>query len=178
MIFSIEQFLQTSTQLPPYLIPWVRSQFSLTDQLCAISGDASLEILQEGWRLTSWWDQQVLNLDHQVIFQREIIMKSHHIPCWYARTIIPELTYRSGESLFKRLKTESLGAIIFNEPSIQRVQLIDYPLGHDSIEYHWLKPAWRSEDKPVWSRLSTLMMKTHPFYLVEILLPGLERYST
>lgn len=177
MIFPIDEFIRVSHPPPSYLIPWISCQSSLTDQLKELTGEASIEVLKEDWRSTNWWDNHVLHLGQQVVFHREIVMRSHQIPCWYARTIIPEVTYKAGRSIFSRLKTESLGALIFNEPDIKRIQLMHYPLSRESIEYHWLKSAWMSEERIVWLRLSTLMLEIHPFFLVEILLPGLERCS-
>jgi len=174
---SIHQFLPTQSSPPSFLVPWIACQASLTEKLKAVAGQANIEVLAQHWQLADWWDQQVLHLERQVVFRREIIMRSEETSCWYARTIIPETTYEANTPLFNRLKTESLGVLIFNEDAIKRVQLIYYPITNKSIEYYWLKSARKTEVNILWLRLSTLMLDVYPFFLIEILLPGLERYS-
>lgn len=177
MIPSSLQFLPAQCAPPPYLVPWMACQASLTEKLTFVAGQAKIEVLAQHWRLADWWDQHVFRLPRQVVYHREIVMRSHDRPCWYARTIIPEKTYHASAPLFDRLKTESLGRLIFNENIIKRVQLMAYPVTKESIEYYWLKSCWIAGETVLWARLSTLMIDVYPFFLVEILLPGLEGYT-
>jgi chorismate--pyruvate lyase len=177
MTFSIDEFSLAQSNLPVSLKPWMICQSSLTEKLKALSGEADIEVLAQHWRYTNEWEKQALHLEQQMVFHREIVMWSHDKPCWYARTIIPKATYAAGAPIFNRLATESLGALIFNEHAIKRVQLSHYPITQDSIEYDWLNPSWRTQALIFGVRLSTWMIDVNPFFLIEILLPELERYT-
>jgi chorismate--pyruvate lyase len=99
-------------------------------------------------------------------------------PCWYARTIIPNTSYQENDVFFNRLQKESLGALIFNESRIKRVHMMHYPVNTQSIEYHWVTKCVPCSVKTLWTRFSIFILNDEfPFYLIEILLPALERYS-
>jgi len=158
------------------ILPWLECTTALTQKLKDASGEARLEILNQNWQAANWWDKYVVNITSDTIFQREILMSSRNHPCWYARTIIPEITYHANTGIFKRLSTESLGDIIFSEQQITRTSLQHYCINAKTIEYYWLQPDWRDNEEILYLRLSHFTINNLlPFYLVEILLPGLLR---
>ena len=153
-------------------------QDSLTELLKAKAGDTRLDLLGQRWGLADWWDQHVLQLPNKSVLHREILMWADDAPCWYARTIIPKTTYLADEAFFNRLQKESLGALIFNERRIKRIQKNFYPVNSQSIEYHWVTACIPCSSKTLWARLSVFTLNDDaPLYLIEILLPALERYS-
>lgn len=164
-------------ELPAPLLYWLTYEHSLTEKLKERAGDASLQVLSQRWDAPNWWDRFALNLECESVLHREIKMSAWDVPCWYARTIIPNTTYYIGRDIFKRLETESLGELIFNQPRIKRFSMLHYPINAQSIEYHWLSPEIRGDASALWLRLSVLTVDNdHPFYLIETLLPGLLRY--
>ena len=159
------------------LLPWLVYEQSLTQKLEAITGDARLQVLNQDWELPDAWDQSILKLNNKQVLHRQIIMWAYDLPCWYARTIIPDTTWQSGTTLFERLKTESLGHLIFNGNEIQRVSLKHYLITPSSSEYHWLSESWHTGASELWVRLAEFVVYgKEPFFLIEILLPGLLRY--
>jgi len=102
----------------------------------------------------------VLQLDpNQNVLHREIIMYGDNTPCWYARTIIPEATYQAEEQTFAELEHKTLGDIIYHHPNITR----------------HIEPV---EESFLSGRLSRFIInEAHPFYLLEIFLPGLHKYD-
>lgn len=162
--------------IPSALLSWVTYQSSLTKRLLAITGDARLDVLGQRWESADAFDQSILNLDNQPVLHREILMWAWDEPCWYARTIIPYETYYKDELLFDRLKSESLGDLIFSEMRIKRVYLAHYPIDRQSIEYQWLNPLMHADAKILWVRKSQFMLDSVPFFLIEILLPSLMRH--
>lgn len=124
------------------------------------------------------WDKQRLNMEAQRVLHREIIMYAFDIPCWYARTIIPHTTYQVHPLWFDRIKKESLTGLLFNESTVKRSALVYMLLEPDSIPYQWLPTGIHHDEKQLWGRLSTFLIGFDaPFYLFELFLPGLERYS-
>ena len=173
-----ELFLSIKCQLPLSLLPWVTYQYSLTDRLQERAGNTCLQVLAQRWVAPDWWDKYVLRIEDETVLHREILMWAGQEACWYARTIIPKATYQANTLLFSRLQTESLGTLIFNEPQIKRVYLMHYSISQQSIEYHWLNQLLHGSSKTLWVRLSAFTVNDDsPFFLIETLLPALERYS-
>lgn len=171
-------FFPVESQLPSTLLPWLTYQLSLTDRLQDIAGHAHLQVLRQHWREASWWDKHVLQIEGDDVLHREILMWVGQNVCWYARTIIPKATYQADSLLFSRLKNESLGALIFNKPKIKRTYLKYYAINNQSIEYHWLDQLLHGAAEQLWVRLSAFTINgDYPFFLIETLLPALERYS-
>jgi chorismate lyase len=169
--------LVKSRNPPASLLSWLTYQSSLTDKLKTIAGDAQLKVVNQQWVLPSWWDKFMLGLSGMEVMQRNIMMVAWQIPCWYARTIIPNATYQAYRLFFDRLKHESLGDLIYNEPKIKR-NSINYEINSHCLEYHWLPTSLQAKNGQFWVRLSVFTIAdSSPFYLVEILLPGLMRVS-
>ena len=93
MISNKHKLLYKAELNPPeWVIPWINHQDSLTDKLMLMTGDIHLKLLNQEWCRPTWWDQYVLH-QQETIFQREIIMESRGLSCWYARSIIPLKCY-------------------------------------------------------------------------------------
>lgn len=169
------------------LLAWLTCVDFLTKKLYDRSGHTHLVVLDQSWGMANWWDRYVLNLDFGQVMHREIVTLAWDDPCWYARTIIPVAMYQAQHRLFDRLNTETLGALIFEGTQLQRIALVYYPIDKRAIEYHWLTEAMHREAETLWVRRSTFRLADLPvpddvvvshaeFYLVEVLLPGLEKY--
>jgi chorismate lyase len=171
-------FDQTPSDPPESLLPWLTWDHSLTDKLQALAGEARLEVLSHEWGKSDAWDQSCLNLRQEAqVIHRTIVMWAFESPCWYARTILPKATYDRNQVVFDRLKTESLGALIFGDTEIERLSLMYYPVSSFSIEYAWLESWMHQNASVIWVRLSEFQMKQGGvFFLVELLLPGLMEY--
>ncbi|CDZ79173.1 4-hydroxybenzoate synthetase (chorismate lyase) [Legionella massiliensis] len=174
MSIQINNLMKVDSLSPEILKPWLHHSSSLTDKLRTQSGDAELQVLKQSWSQPSWWDKFTLGLALVPVVHRDILMFSHKTACWFARTIIPEYTYRANRLFFDRLSQESLGVIVFNEPSIERTILLNYAINPHCLEYQWLPKSLGELDETLWLRLSVFTIeKTSTFYLVEIFLPGL-----
>lgn len=161
----------------PSLLLWLECTEYLMEKLRARSGDATLHVLHQGWYEASIWDQETLKVPAQKVIYRDIIVTAWEQPCWYARTVLPEETYQKHAILFERLKTEPLGNLIFNEPSIDRLSIRYAPIEHQSVEYTWLTQDLHQDISPLWVRYSEFRVhKNWPFFLCEIMLPGLTAY--
>lgn len=162
---------------PVGLEKWLHYNQPLTDKLKALSGNADLELLSQGWISSQWWDKYALDIKEK-IFQREIFMKSNGDVCWYARTIIPSSCYEIEPNFFKRLETQSIRTLIFDEPKVQLVQRITYSINEETIEFQWMKKYLSSIQGIFWVRLAEFCFKKkNSFYLMEILFPKLQEYK-
>jgi chorismate lyase len=170
------------TNLPPTpLAPWLTHQASLTDKLKALTPEVKLQVLTNTWEKTHPWDWSTLMLPKNItVLHRDVVMHAEDTPCWYARTILPLSVYNAEEALFSRLKTEALGELIHSHPDIKRTNISPYRIRKMSTEY-----AYASEAVPnhplgdmLWGRVSRFTLReNHTFYLLEVLLPGLLKYT-
>ena len=162
---------------PQYLLPWLSCTSYLTKKLHAKSGHTRLQVCQEIWEPANAWDKEVLVLGSQQVLHRDILMYAREYPCWFARSVLPEKTFQSHHSLFQRLESEPLGNLIFENDDIQRLRLQTYCIQPGDSEYSWL-PKTIQTQQILWLRSSIFQVEsTDCFYLIEILLPDLERYS-
>ena len=160
------------------LLPWLIHHDSLTDRLKAVAPNVRLDILRHEWSAPDAWDKRALCLNsNEHALHREILMWASTDICWYARTILPLPTYQAEAMLFSRLKTHALGDLIWDNPNIKRVHMKHYAIHEGSLEYPFLTDAMHQGKTPLWARLSTLSVREiFPFYLLEIFLPGLQKY--
>lgn len=174
MLTRFPENLIVPANKPPLLKPWLDHTESLTDKLRHEAGDATLSVINQDYISPGWWDRFVLQINTPSLVQREIVISSRKNTCWYARTIIPDDTFEANELLFGRLKQESLGALIFGDTGITRHSMVTYFIDSKCIEYYWLSSAMRGNSQSFWARLSMFEInKASPFFLIEILLPGL-----
>ena len=159
---------------PDYLLPWLTEQGFLTKKLQQLTGDAQLQVLAQTWTLSGWWDKYILNLDREMVLQRNILMSSHHKPCWYARTILPLKTFNADQELFGRLQYQLLGNILFESNVVTRNSFNYYAIDHNNLEYHWMDEKLHQNAKCLWARRSVFLVHdSYPLYLIEIFLPGM-----
>ncbi|HHF7343812.1 TPA: chorismate lyase [Legionella feeleii] len=176
MLIKADNLLNTLSTPPAEIECWLKHQLSLTAKLKSDAGEARLKVLKQHWVRPNWWDKFTLGLQTSLVMHRDIIMLAEQNPCWFARTIIPELSYQTTPAFFARLQYESLGDLVFSEAEVRREQMIHYAINQQSLEYYWLQPYLGSQKTELWSRLSVFTIaEKSPFYLLEVLLPGLLR---
>ena len=159
---------------PKSLLPWLNCESFLTAKLKAMTGDATLKLLDQSLTPTNDWERMLLGVDEDLVLRRNILMSSHDIPCWYARTVLPHSTYTANVSLFARLKHETLGHLIFFDNQITRTSITKYSILETCAEYSWLRPMICQSNDTLWMRRSKFHInQTWPFFLMEISLPGL-----
>lgn len=154
---------------------WLDCDNPITDKLVELTGDAHLERLSQQWVKATWWDHYALNIKDPHVFQRQILMRSHKRPYWYARTIIPQSTYALDPDFFDRLNKESIRHLIFNQKQVRKVNKLIYPIDNRCLEFYWLKKHVSDKEGILWVRVHEFEIhKKASFYLIELLFPELE----
>ena len=172
------QTLIDKLNIPKWLLPWITYTQFLTKRLEAITGNTRIAVINEGIISSRWWDRYKLHIGFEPVFVREIIAYAHTDKCWYAQTIIPNTTYTKHYNLFSELGTITLGDLIFGDYQITRNSLTIYEINHSNIEFYFLDKSLLNTSKQLWARISEFLVKQEDkFYLLEIFLPDLEKYS-
>jgi chorismate--pyruvate lyase len=158
---------------PAKLLPWLSHSKKLSEKLNVESGDANLTVIYHHWTPTSWFQRYSLGIHDKKVLLREIVMQSHGLYCWYARSVFPQSCFDENPAFFGRLEKEPLGNLIYQHAEIERT-LEFYPITTDNMEYYWLKKEWKGDANLLWLRRSKFSYrKSYSFYLLEIMLPGL-----
>lgn len=169
----LTQLLPCDDKPSEFMLSWLEHPFALTERLQQSTGDANLMVLDQFWRTAGWWEKAVLGLDVQPVFQRDIIMFSGATACWFARSVIPEATFKANEVLFERLQQESLGKLVFNEQLIERQSMHHYPVDYRCMEFYWPGFPCQKSTGTLWIKQSNFVVREqYPFYLSELFLPG------
>ncbi|MDI1352334.1 MAG: chorismate lyase [bacterium] len=154
---------------------WLEHDASLTDKLQAIKGNIQLIVLLQEWTHADWWDLYMLQIEQAPVYKREILMSSDSVNYWYAKTIIPKKCFDLNPDFFKRLEHESIRNLIFDEPNVSRINMINYSIDKQSIEYYWVKKVFKLCHETLWVRLAEFsLLQTESFFVIEILFPELE----
>ncbi len=158
----------TFNSLPTEKFEWLSYTDVLTERLRKQSAQVEMTVLSHEWVPSNWWERSVLHLNTDLI-RRDILMQAEGKPRWFARTIIPKITYALDPAFFDRLYNEPLGKLIFNESRVVRHMIHSYGIDNRHLEFYWLNRDWFKNSDGIWMRLSFLeFMQAAPFYLAEI----------
>lgn len=178
MHFNNQPLFFVETQHSERLKEWREYQHSLTDKLIMIKGTSKLDLVFQNWVKPGWWDTYFLQINDQLIYQREIIMRHEETAYWYARTLIPQKCYELDSVFFNRLNQESVKNLIFGESKVQCINRICYPVNSQCLEFYWVKKYISGIDGVLWLRLAEYEFQQRAsFYLMELLLPELENVT-
>jgi len=160
------------SQTPPALLsPWLLDRGSLTARLIQASNNRfRVELLQQSWRSPRQDESKALGLpcrNHALI--REVLLYGDQQPWVYARSVLPAKSLAGPLRYLKRLGTKPLGALLFNDPNMQR----------DEIEIACLQaeqlPSLPNTVMPVegavWGRRSMFYLSQQPLLVSEVFLP-------
>jgi chorismate--pyruvate lyase len=142
---------------------------SLTQRLIEAShGDFRVQVLEQGWGTPRLSEANLLHLRRreQAII-REVTLLCHDRPWVFARSVIPASSIRGPLRHLRHWADSSLGALLFNDPSMHR----------DPFQVTLLKPGngfvpdALQGDASVWGRRSRFFLQGLPLLVCEIFLP-------
>lgn len=158
-------------QVSNELIDWLNCQTALTEKLQQLTGDARVDVLAMDWDEHNEWEAKQLGIVEGKLLRREVLILSRQMPCWYARTFVPESCYALAPEFFQRLHHQPLSELIYSQPKVKRESLCYYPLTEYSEEQNWLpKLSQQILEGGLWARLAAFsFQEKEKFFLCEIL---------
>jgi chorismate lyase len=109
---------------------------------------------------------------------REVLLHCAGVPWVYARTIIPRATLTGEERRLARLRTRSLGAVLFADASTRRDETEIARLTPDDRLYQSAARACDDLPPVLWARRALFRLHDKPLLVNEIFLPPLGKYPT
>lgn len=172
MLHSFNSNLKIKRSIPKQLKQWLDHDLPITSKLNALTGDAHLNLLFQGWLPSDWWSASMAQIN-EPCFQRNIVMSSHGANYWYARSIIPQSCYQLENKFFNRLENESIRNLIYNEPKVRMLRRLIYPINEACLEWYWVT-QFITSNTTLWVRVKEYsFLDFGVFYLIEVFFPNL-----
>jgi chorismate--pyruvate lyase len=142
----------TSQELPHQVRSWLLDEGSLTERLISASnGNFEVQRLSQGWQLPALSERKLLKIPaRQWALVREVVLRCHDQAWVYARSVIPGTTLSGSLRHLRWLKNQSLGALIFQNPHLQRSS---FQLALLPANCNYVHPSLR-QPLPAWARRS------------------------
>lgn len=163
-------------RVPSTILRWLLDPASLTQRvISACDGQFRVQVLQQTWTRPMSNEAHALGMSasgHALV--RQVQLLCDEIPWVYARTIIPRATLTGRERRLAYLKSRSLGATLFADPSMRRGELqIARLTSHDRL-HTIVTNKLDSNPEVIWGRRSVFTLRTKPLLVSEIFLPIIE----
>lgn len=166
-------------RLPEPYLPWLRDTASLTQRLIdACAGEFRVQLLRQVWERPRPEEARALGLrprGHGIV--REVHLLCGGRPWVYARTVLPRTTLTGAERRLAHLKSRSLGAVLFADPTMQRGRTEIVRLRPADGLYRRATRGLASPPTEVWGRRTVFRLRGKPLLVSEFFLPGIGRFK-
>jgi chorismate--pyruvate lyase len=142
----------------------------------ASGGNFSVEVLSQTMTTPLLSEARILGLPfRQRALVREVILYGCDQPWVYARSIIPVKTLTGRLKSLQKLDNRPLGALLFNDASMQRGNI---EIACMNSKHH-LQPALpKNIEGTIWGRRSVFFLDKKPLLVSEMFLPGFKPYNS
>ena len=166
-----------SAELSEYLQSWLLDPDSLTARLKAHCHQFRVELL--GQRIEPCQaDEAVaaIPVGEQVLV-REVLLYCNNTPQVFARSLLPVSSLTGAEQALADLGTQSLGQVLFNNPSLERkiIEIAEFTL--TSSVGKLADKLQLNATHDLWGRRSVFMLENKPLMVAEVFLPGAFAYQ-
>jgi chorismate lyase len=164
--------------LPVSLRPWLLDTGSLTERLMrACNGKFRVHVVNQRYAVPLRNEAQALSLSPRIFaLVREVQLMCADTPWVWARTVIPRTTLTGRERRLARLRSRSLGATLFADPSTVRGEIEVALLRPGDRLYAPAARACRTPPTELWARRARFLLNNKPLLVQEIFLPDLGEF--
>jgi chorismate--pyruvate lyase len=164
-------------QCPPKISEWLYDQQSLTKKLEGLCQHFHVQVKQQIIVAGESSLSHYFSPDRKRLV-REVFLYCDDRPFVFAQTEIPISTLTEQQAQLSEIGTQSLGKILFNDPSMKRGQ-IEVAKFTDKLALALLSPPIQDNyDHPLWARRSLFYLNSKPLLVSELFLPASTIYST
>lgn len=169
----------STTSIPTHYLPWLRDTASLTQRLIdACGGEFSVHVLSQAWDRPRPEEAQVLGMPpHGHAIVRQVQLLCGGCPWVYARTILPRATLTGSERRLAHLKSRSLGAVLFADPTMQRGRTEIVRLRPDDGLYATAAHGLDVPPAEIWGRRTVFRLRGKPLLVSEFFLPAIGEFK-
>ena len=172
------QWLEPSQcQLPPLLLSWLLDKNSLTARLKEHCQIFRVELLGQQIQACSAAEACADILEGEQVLVREVLLYCDNKPQVFARSLLPLASLTGSEQALANLGTQSLGQVLFNNPSLERrsIEIAAFDK-HSSVAILSQKLKLVVE-QTLWGRRSIFVVENKPLMVAEVFLPEAFAYQ-
>lgn len=163
-------------QVPDGVLHWLLDRASLTQRIVSTCpGRFRVKVLAQHWARPMTNEARALGMapsGHALV--RQVQLLCDETPWVYARTIIPRSTLTGGERRLAYLKSRSLGAMLFADPTMRRSEVqISRVTPRDKL-YGIVAGQLEQSPEILWGRRSVFTVSNKPLLVSELFLPVVE----
>lgn len=168
----------TRTQLPERLRAWLLDPASLTQRIiCACRGAFRVNVLSQSWCRPFWNEARVLGLGAgRRALVRQVQLLCDEDPWVYARTIIPAATLTGTERRLARLRSRSLGAVLFSDPTMTRGATEIARIAPGDPLFALARSGLGVPGSEIWGRRAVFRLSDKPLLVTEIFSPRIGEF--
>jgi chorismate--pyruvate lyase len=181
---------ENTSLLPEKLKDWLLDEGSLTARLKDHCKHFQVQVIGEQEQLCSVAEACHLIKVGEPVLVREVILYCDNVPQIFARSLLPLTSLTGKEQVLAHLGEQPLGQVLFNNPSLQRLQLELSIFSRDSSVARLASELEvnHSSDKSsknrlimlkktLWGRRSIFMLDNKPLMVAEVFLPDAFAYQ-
>lgn len=163
--------------LPENLASWLTETGSLTRRLQAHGEDEfSVNLESNHWLLPLPDEAKLLEVKNtQRVYQREVRLMLGESAAVYARTLVPPATFHAMRHRFQTLGNQSLGELLFTDPTVVRGPIEIACLKPGQLLYEMARGEVKDYPTEIWGRRSRFYMNSKILLVNEFFLPDLIR---
>jgi chorismate--pyruvate lyase len=165
------------SHVPSTVLDWLLDKASLTKRLqSACQGKFSVRVLSQGWSRPMLNEAHALGMDpHHLALIRQVELLCDNTPWVCARTIIPSSTLSGPLRKLAHLQSQSLGAILFASPTMQRGEVEISNISSASKTHQVLAQRGAKLPESLWGRRSVFRVFDKPLLVCEFFLPTMQK---
>jgi chorismate--pyruvate lyase len=163
--------------LPEHLKSWLLDPNSLTARLKSHSHQFRVELL--GQRVETCQKNEAVALipEGEQVLVREVLLFCDEKPQVFARSLLPLSSLTGTEQRLANLGTQSLGQVLFNNPSLER-QIIEVAEFDENSSVAKLACDLQLQvENSLWGRRSIFVLENKPLMVAEVFLPEAFAYQ-
>ena len=167
----------TIKELPNVLGDWILYPGSFMKRLQRYGAESPrIQLLRQAWQFPAPGEKAELGMTERAYaLIREVLIQSEGKKWMYARTVFPRSTLTGKQLCLARLKTRSLGSVLFKEPTIQRSSFDVVCLSKNMLFHQYVLQQAKLDVDTLWARRSTFVLHQKPLLLTEVFLPDVEK---
>ncbi|MCW8864842.1 MAG: chorismate lyase [Colwellia sp.] len=163
--------------IPDSLLSWLLDPNSLTARLKTRCQDFRVELL--GQQVESCQEAEVftgIRVGEKVLV-REVLLYCDEKPQVFARSLLPLSSLTGAEQALANLGTQSLGQVLFNNPSLERQAIEVAKFSANSTVAKLATDLQLTVKHDLWGRRSIFVLENKPLMVAEVFLPDAFAYQ-
>ena len=168
---------EKSYHLNENLRSWLLDPSSLTARLKSHCQDFRIEVLGQKIEFCSTEEANEDVPAGEKVLVREVLLLCDNKPQVFARSLLPLSSLTGAEQALANLGTQSLGQVLFNNPSLERQTIEVAEFDRDSSVTKLACDLKLNVEKTLWGRRSIFVLENKPLMVAEVFLPDAFAYQ-